>query len=187
MVDQFLKALFFKHAFGNDVAQQVLQTLQEDEYQIPFSKFQNIGSDGPIVNKTIWNYLNEVKIRMGITELMFTMHSKKVCLHMDIKLSNNKVEFGENTRTTLKTLKSDKQKLSELAMKKFYQTVVAYLQRKLPISSELLQNVNCLHPLFQKEEKGVSCIRIIAQKMPHVISSGEKHMQQMNERHIYGN
>ena len=59
-------------------------------------------------------------------------------------------------------------------MKKFYQTVVAYLQRKLPISSELLQNLNCLHPLFQKEEKGVSCIRRIAQKMPHVISSGEK-------------
>ena len=111
---------------------------------------------------------------MGIPELMYTMHSKKVCLHMDIKLSNNKVEFAENTRTTLKTLKSDKQKLSELAMKKVYQTVVAYLQRTLPISSDLLQNLNCLHPLFQKEEKGVGCIRRIAQKMPHVISSGKK-------------
>ena len=70
MVVLFLKALFFKHAFGNDVAQHILQTLQEDEYQIPLSKFLNIGSDGPIVNKTIWNYLNEEKIRMGIPGLM---------------------------------------------------------------------------------------------------------------------
>ena len=70
MVVQFLKTLFFKHAFGNDVAQQILQTLQEDEYQIPLSKFLNIGSDGPIVNKTIWNYLNQEKIIMGIPGLM---------------------------------------------------------------------------------------------------------------------
>ena len=33
---------------------------------------------------------------------------------LDNQLSDNKVEFGENTRTTLKTLKSDKQKLSEI-------------------------------------------------------------------------
>ena len=30
-----------------------------------------------------------------------------------------------------------------------------------------------MHPLFQKEDKGVSCIRRIAQQIPRVISSGE--------------
>lgn len=39
VVVQFLKALFFKHAFGNDVGQQISHTLQKDEYQIPLSKF----------------------------------------------------------------------------------------------------------------------------------------------------
>ena len=66
VVVQFLKAIFFKHALGSDVAKQILETLQEDQYQIPLSKFLNIGSDGPNVNKTIWNYLNEEKVRMGI-------------------------------------------------------------------------------------------------------------------------
>ena len=59
VVVQFLKALFFNHAHGSDVAKQILETLREDQYQIPLTKFLNIGSDGPIVNKTIWNYLNE--------------------------------------------------------------------------------------------------------------------------------
>ena len=34
------------------------------------SKFLNIGSDGPVVNKTIWNYLDEEKVRRGIPGLM---------------------------------------------------------------------------------------------------------------------
>ena len=97
MVVQFLKALFFKHAFGNDIAHLFLQTLLEDEYQILLTKFLNIGSDGPVVNKTIWNYLNEDKVRMGIPGLMQFIHCninaahnafKKVCVHMDIKLKN---------------------------------------------------------------------------------------------------
>ena len=54
MVVQFVKALFFKMF----------------NFFLPLSKFLNIGSDGPIVNKTIWNYLNEEKVRMGITGLM---------------------------------------------------------------------------------------------------------------------
>ena len=49
--------------------------------------------------------------------------------------------------------KLDKQKLPVLAMKKFYQTVVEYFQRKLPINSELLQDMKCLHPLLQKDKK----------------------------------
>ena len=64
------ESIVFIHAFGNDFAQQILQTLQADEYQIPLTKFFNIGSDGPIVNKTIWNYLNKEKVRMGIPGLM---------------------------------------------------------------------------------------------------------------------
>ena len=66
VVVQFLKALFFNHAHGGEVSKQILETLREDQYQIPLTKFLNIGSDGPIVNKTIWNYLNEEKVRMGI-------------------------------------------------------------------------------------------------------------------------
>ena len=70
VVVQFLRALFFKHSLGSDVAKQILETLQEDQYQISWSKFLNIGPDGPNVNKTIWNYLNEEKVRIGIPGLM---------------------------------------------------------------------------------------------------------------------
>ena len=81
------ESIFFIHAFGNDVAQQIVQTLQEDEYQIPLSKFLNIGSDGPIVNKTIWNYLNEEKVRMGIPELM-------QCIPCNIHVPHNAFKGG---------------------------------------------------------------------------------------------
>ena len=59
VVVQYCKALMFGHALGADVGQQIIDTLQENEYKIPLSKMLNIGSDGPNVNKTIWNSINE--------------------------------------------------------------------------------------------------------------------------------
>ena len=56
---QFLKALMFGHAKGKDVSAAILETLQEDGYQLPLAQLISVGSDGPNVNKTIWTFINE--------------------------------------------------------------------------------------------------------------------------------
>ena len=56
---QFLKALMFGHAKGKDVSMAILGTLQEEGYQLPLAQLISLGSDGPNVNKTIWNSINE--------------------------------------------------------------------------------------------------------------------------------
>ena len=56
---QFLKALMFGHAKGKDVSMAILETLQEEGYQLPLAQLISLGSDGPNVNKTIWNLINE--------------------------------------------------------------------------------------------------------------------------------
>jgi hypothetical protein len=56
---QFLKALMFGHAKGKDVSIAILETLQEEGYQLPLAQLISLGSDGPNVNKTIWNLINE--------------------------------------------------------------------------------------------------------------------------------
>jgi len=45
----------FGHATGNDVANNILETLQETGIQLPLHKLLNLGSDGPNVNKALWN------------------------------------------------------------------------------------------------------------------------------------
>ena len=37
----------------------ILDTLQEEGYQLPLAQLISLGSDGPNVNKTIWNLINE--------------------------------------------------------------------------------------------------------------------------------
>jgi hypothetical protein len=44
--------------------------LQENGFQIPLSKILNIGSDGPNVNKTIWNFINEHLKDVGFKGLL---------------------------------------------------------------------------------------------------------------------
>ena len=78
---------------------------------------------------------------------------------LDNHLSDNKVEFGENTRTTLKTLKSDKQKLSEILP-----ASSCIFTEKVANKFWAVTRLEMFAPLLQKEEKGVSYIRRIAHK-----------------------
>lgn len=58
-------------------------------------------------------------------------------------------------------------------MRKFYQTVTQYLQKRLPITNEMLKNLQCLHPLEQKSERGSSKIRRIAESVPQVVDENQ--------------
>ena len=68
----------FGHAEGKDVAESLLLTIQEDA-TIPLKNFISMGSDGPNVNKTIWNCLNESLKGKGLPGLLefkpCTIHS----------------------------------------------------------------------------------------------------------------
>ena len=85
---RFLKALMFVHAKGKDVSMTILDTLQEEGYQLPLAQLISLGSDGPNVNKTIWNLINEHMKASGLHGILpftpcnlhisFTMHSDKV-------------------------------------------------------------------------------------------------------------
>lgn len=59
VVVHFLKATMFGHATGKCVANIILETLQETGYELPLGKLLNLGSDGPNMNKTVWNKVNE--------------------------------------------------------------------------------------------------------------------------------
>ena len=56
---RYLKALIFGHAKGKDVSMAILDTLQEEGYQLSLAQLISLGSDGPNVNKTIWNLINQ--------------------------------------------------------------------------------------------------------------------------------
>ena len=48
---RFVKTLYFGHAKGADVSKGILDTIQEEGYQIPLPGLLSISSDGPNVNK----------------------------------------------------------------------------------------------------------------------------------------
>ena len=70
VVVQFLKAIMFGRAKGDNVSRAILGALQEAGYQMPLSKLLNLGSDGPNVNKTIWSNINEKLKALGLSGLL---------------------------------------------------------------------------------------------------------------------
>ena len=69
------------------------------------------------------------------------------------KLSVKNMEVGEPTREALKIMSSEEQKYPLLGMKSFFHEVSKYLLSHLPLDSEMLQDLVCLHPLCQKKSK----------------------------------
>ena len=69
VITRYLKSLMFGHAKGNDVAKGLLESVSEDG-GLPLNRFLCIGSDGPNVNKTIWNNLNESLKEKGLPGLL---------------------------------------------------------------------------------------------------------------------
>ena len=347
VVVHFLKAAMFGHATGEDVANSILETLQETGYQLPLDKLLNLGSDGPNVNKTIWNKVNEhvqtkglpgllpfipcnmhvvhnsfreglkvygqeaeelaidifyffkhspckredfleVEASLGFDEELFIRHVEsrwlsllpalerivknweplvqyflttlpktaaasrtlrmlesnirynRICrmlkspttliqinfllslstlydrflrlfqredplvhiLHSEMmnlqrsfmlrflkgtvvdelktgkKLKEFNIESSDSQRSDLEVGQSTQKIIDKkpdlankevMSMRKFYQTVTKYLQKRLPLDNEMLQNLKCLHPLEQKSERGTSKIRRIAESVPQVV------------------
>lgn len=90
----------------------------------------------------------------------------------DNLLKDNHIEVGESTRLLLRK-HPDQCKLYVAKMRKFFQAVTKYLQKRLPLNNELLKALGCLHPFKQKSESGTINIRKIALKMPQVVNDHE--------------
>ena len=59
VVVHFLKALFFGHVKGVDVAHSISNIIFDEEFKFPADHLFNLSSGGPNINKTIWTRMNE--------------------------------------------------------------------------------------------------------------------------------
>lgn len=71
IVSHFLKAAMFGHAFGEHVADELLNSLKvEGGVILPINQLVRIGSDGPNVNKKIWSLVNKHLKSIGLKGLV---------------------------------------------------------------------------------------------------------------------
>ena len=104
----------------------------------------------------------------------------KKLLEVNVEEKNSQLsdmEVGQSTKALLDK-KKDIAKIELMNMKKFYQTVTQFLQRRLPLNNELLRDITCLHPSMQKSESGSKKIRNVALKVPQIIP--ESQVSQLN-------
>lgn len=90
---QFLKALMFGHAKGKDVSIAILDTLQEEGCQLPLAQLISLGSDGPNLNKTIWNLINEHMKASGLHGILLFIPCNLHIVHNPFRQCLN--VFGE--------------------------------------------------------------------------------------------
>ena len=90
---QFLKLLMFGHAKGKDVFAAILETVQEEGYQLPLAQLISLGSDGPNVNKTIWTLINEHMKASGLPGILPFIPRNLHIVHNAFRQSLN--VFGE--------------------------------------------------------------------------------------------
>ena len=57
----------FEHAKGADVSKAILEN---SGFELPLNQLISIGSDGPNVNKTVWNYINKHMKDQGLHGLL---------------------------------------------------------------------------------------------------------------------
>ena len=67
---RFFTALMFGHAKGADLSKAILNALENSGFELPLNQLISIGSDGPNVNKTIWNYINKHMKDQGLHGLL---------------------------------------------------------------------------------------------------------------------
>lgn len=84
------------------------------------------------------------------------------------------IDFGHDVITHLNSITSDF-KRNELrhAMKEALVQMSAYLQKKLPLRSQLLKDLTCLSASSLKEETSVNAIGRLAAALPHIIKDRE--------------
>lgn len=85
----------FGHAPGKAVAQAILDALLEDGYQLlPLAYLIRLGSDGPNVNKTIWNFISEHMKESGLSGMLPFIPCNLHVVHNALRQGLN--VFGED-------------------------------------------------------------------------------------------
>ena len=104
--------------------------------------------------------------------------SMKELLEIDAADENNQVEmkkidFGKDAQDYLVVLDENQRKQGQKAMKMSYESIVKYLQQKLPLQSTIMRDISCLSPLVRECEWTVNAIGRLASLLPHVLSKKE--------------
>ena len=93
---RFFSQMFW-HAKGSEVAKAILNALGNGGFQQHLNQLISLRSDGPIVNKIIWNHINTYMTDEGLYGLLpftsYTLHVSAQCisqrtLSLDMKMRN---------------------------------------------------------------------------------------------------
>ena len=68
-------------------------------------------------------------------------------------LPSKNIEIGSRTKRLVSGLPDDEQKTLRLEFRRF-ETHGKYMKEHLPLANAVLRDLQCLHPLYRKEEGG---------------------------------
>ena len=114
-------------------------------------------------------------LRFLKSSIVSAQNTGKKLLEVDVEEKDNQLsdmEIGQSTKSLLDK-KKDIAKAELMNMRKFYQTVTQFLQKRLPLTNEILRDVTCLHPSMQRSDSGSRRIRNIALKVPQIIPASQ--------------
>ena len=70
VVTRYITSFFFSRAPADHIVKLIVNMMENKEYDIPWSKFCNMSSDGPNINKSIYTKLNVKLKEKGFMELL---------------------------------------------------------------------------------------------------------------------
>ena len=81
------------HSKGVDTADTILRSLENDGFEVPLNQLICLGSDGPNVNRTIWNCINNRMLAEGLSGLIPFVPYNPHVIHNAFRKGLN--EFGK--------------------------------------------------------------------------------------------
>ena len=80
------------------------------------------------------------------------------CEKLENWLPSNNMEIGSGMKWLVSGLPDDKQKTLRLEFRKSLKLMGKYMKEHLPLTNAVLRDLQCLHPLYRKEEGGWAAI-----------------------------
>jgi len=88
-------------------------------------------------------------------------------------LPSKNMEIGSGTKRLVSGLPDDKQKTLRLEFRKSLKLMGKYMKEHLPLTNAVLRDLQCLHPLYRKEEGGRAAIGRLCNHLKKVTKTDE--------------
>ena len=143
----------------------------------PLERYLTFQAEYPIVHSlhTVMKDLLVVVMKRFLQSSAVDGKSTNDLLKGDVAKKENqllldKMNFGKEADTYLQNLSGRKKNVGQQSMRDSYVSVVQYLQKKLPLNSQLLKDNTCLSPHFKSFDWTVNSIGWFALQFPHLLS-----------------